>query len=66
MKLDSKAEENTVEKEENAHTIISFFFIPPYWKIRAYCFTVVHLSVCPSVCLHKLNMKTNIFPSLLN
>ena len=42
-----------------------WFFMPPYQKIRGILFYLcpsVHLSVCPTVCLHKLNMKTEYFP----
>ena len=40
----------------------SFFLCLRIERSGTYCFTVVRLSmrpsVCPSVCLHKLNMKT--------
>ena len=47
-----------------AHDLL---FMPPYRKSGgAYCFTIVCLSIHPSihlsVCLHKLNVKTEHFP----
>ena len=39
-------------------TSIFSFLCPRIVRLRAYCFAIVH----PSVCLHKLNMKTKYFP----
>ena len=38
------------------------FLCPRIERSWAYCSTVVRLSLRPSVCLHKLNMKTEHFP----
>ena len=49
------------ENSKNQH-----FLFPRIERLGAYCFIVVRPYVRPSVSLHKLDMKTNIFPLLLN